>query len=50
MMHEEHVALNYPFPERHFSQALLARVDQVLLAVAGRLWEGSRDTTPRDVR
>ena len=45
-MYEEHIHLDYPFPAQHFRQAVLDRVDEVLLAVAGRQWEVTRDTTP----
>jgi predicted DNA-binding transcriptional regulator AlpA len=45
-MYEENQDLDYPRPDLVLSTALLERVDTVLLAVAGRLWELTRDTTP----
>lgn len=46
-MDEESLELDGPYPVLHLNRAMLDRVDQVLLAVAGRLWEVVRETLPQ---
>lgn len=43
-MQEENLELDHLYQD--LNRAMLDRVDRVLLAVAGRLWEVARDTTP----
>jgi predicted DNA-binding transcriptional regulator AlpA len=39
--------LGYPSLGFHLNRATLDRIDRALLAVAGRVWEAVRDTTPQ---
>ena len=39
--------LEYPSLDLHLNRATLDRIDRALLAVAGRVWEVTRDTTPQ---
>src|SRR5258708_12460878 len=46
-MDEEDLDLGYLYPDFHLNQATLDRIDRALLAVAGRVWEVTGDTTPQ---
>ena len=39
--------LGYPSLGFHLNRTTLDRIDRALLAVAGRVWEVTRDTTPQ---
>ncbi len=44
---DEEDLLDYPYLDLHLTRAWLNRVDRALLAVAGHVWEVTRDTTPQ---